>query len=194
MDQDLLFVQSIFANPTDPIVRLVYADWLEERSDPRAEFMRLTVALLLGKNRQSPEVGRFREVMVEEPEEAEFDSDRAFFYIWKSKGISLRFEAGKLVTIHLYAQGADGYEQYLGDLPANLSFTDVRAEVEMKLGNPSLSGGAGVAPYWSEFQNQGVQVGYFSEDTEDLRNRIHHIGFFLPTTARPSKGASESIP
>jgi uncharacterized protein (TIGR02996 family) len=38
-------IQHILANPQDDAARLVYADWLEERSDPRAEFMRTEVNL-----------------------------------------------------------------------------------------------------------------------------------------------------
>jgi uncharacterized protein (TIGR02996 family) len=39
------FVQRILAAPNDASVRLVYADWLEERGDPRATFLRVEVAL-----------------------------------------------------------------------------------------------------------------------------------------------------
>jgi uncharacterized protein (TIGR02996 family) len=39
------FVQAILANLTDDGPRLVYADWLEERGDPRGEFLRIQTAL-----------------------------------------------------------------------------------------------------------------------------------------------------
>jgi uncharacterized protein (TIGR02996 family) len=35
------FLQAIRTTPDDPTVRLVYADWLEERGDPRGEYLRL---------------------------------------------------------------------------------------------------------------------------------------------------------
>lgn len=38
-------MQAICEQPRDSAVRLVYADWLEERGDPRAEFIRVQVAL-----------------------------------------------------------------------------------------------------------------------------------------------------
>jgi uncharacterized protein (TIGR02996 family) len=38
-------LRGIEANPEDEAVRQVYADWLEERSDPRAEFLRLEALL-----------------------------------------------------------------------------------------------------------------------------------------------------
>jgi uncharacterized protein (TIGR02996 family) len=38
------FVVALVSAPEDTTARLVYADWLEERSDPRAEFLRLAVS------------------------------------------------------------------------------------------------------------------------------------------------------
>ena len=35
------FLAQIAANPDDDALRLVYADWLEERGDPRCELIRL---------------------------------------------------------------------------------------------------------------------------------------------------------
>jgi uncharacterized protein (TIGR02996 family) len=42
-DQD--FVQAILSRPDDDTVRLVYADWLDERGDVRGEFLRLSLEL-----------------------------------------------------------------------------------------------------------------------------------------------------
>ncbi|MGE3803772.1 MAG: TIGR02996 domain-containing protein, partial [Gemmataceae bacterium] len=44
------FMRAIHEKPDDPAARLIYADWLEERGDPRAEFLRVQQAL---KSRQS---------------------------------------------------------------------------------------------------------------------------------------------
>jgi uncharacterized protein (TIGR02996 family) len=46
MKDDDTFVQTILDNPGDESNRLIYADWLEEQGDPRAEFVRLDVALV----------------------------------------------------------------------------------------------------------------------------------------------------
>jgi uncharacterized protein (TIGR02996 family) len=43
-DQAALF-EAILAQPEDENLRLVYADWLEERGNPRAEFIRVQCAL-----------------------------------------------------------------------------------------------------------------------------------------------------
>ena len=44
-DDDIAFQRAILANPADTTLKLVYADWLQERDDPRAEFVRLQVEL-----------------------------------------------------------------------------------------------------------------------------------------------------
>jgi uncharacterized protein (TIGR02996 family) len=41
MDQEQGFLTAIRAHPEDEVLRLVYADWLEEQGDPRAEIIRL---------------------------------------------------------------------------------------------------------------------------------------------------------
>ena len=40
MTQDEAFLAGIVAHPEDPAARLVYADWLEDRGDPRAGYLR----------------------------------------------------------------------------------------------------------------------------------------------------------
>jgi uncharacterized protein (TIGR02996 family) len=43
MREDFPFLSAIFSQPDDDWLRLIYADWLEERGDPRAQFIRLDV-------------------------------------------------------------------------------------------------------------------------------------------------------
>ena len=43
MREDFPFLRAIFNQPDDDTLRLVYADWLQERGDPRAEYLRLDV-------------------------------------------------------------------------------------------------------------------------------------------------------
>jgi uncharacterized protein (TIGR02996 family) len=45
MDADAGFLRAIVENPGDGGPRLVYADWLEERGDPRGEFLQLRAEL-----------------------------------------------------------------------------------------------------------------------------------------------------
>jgi uncharacterized protein (TIGR02996 family) len=45
MSDEQAFLSAIMANPDDQTAKLVYADWLQERDDPRAEIVRLKVAV-----------------------------------------------------------------------------------------------------------------------------------------------------
>ena len=45
MGDEAAFLQAIAADPRDDTVRLVYADWLEERADPRFELVRVCQAM-----------------------------------------------------------------------------------------------------------------------------------------------------
>jgi uncharacterized protein (TIGR02996 family) len=43
MQTEAGFLDAIASNPEDDALRLIYADWLEEQGDPRAEYLRLEV-------------------------------------------------------------------------------------------------------------------------------------------------------
>jgi uncharacterized protein (TIGR02996 family) len=45
MNDDRALLDEVVAHPDDDVLRHVYADWLEEHGDPRAEFFRLEFAL-----------------------------------------------------------------------------------------------------------------------------------------------------
>jgi uncharacterized protein (TIGR02996 family) len=45
MNQEDAFLQAIREEPEDDAVRLIFADWLEERGNPRGEFIRIQCAL-----------------------------------------------------------------------------------------------------------------------------------------------------
>ena len=44
VDEEAGFIAAMLADPDDRTVLLVYADWLDERNDPRGEYLRLLVA------------------------------------------------------------------------------------------------------------------------------------------------------
>jgi uncharacterized protein (TIGR02996 family) len=50
-DEDAL-IEAVLANPDDEALRLVYADWLEERGDPRADYLRTAAALATVADRE----------------------------------------------------------------------------------------------------------------------------------------------
>ena len=45
MSDDHAFLRAVMANPADKLLRLVYADWLDERGDPRGEYLRVQIRL-----------------------------------------------------------------------------------------------------------------------------------------------------
>lgn len=45
MNEEESLIQGILASPNNDDLRLIYADWLEERGDPRGEFLRLEAEL-----------------------------------------------------------------------------------------------------------------------------------------------------
>jgi uncharacterized protein (TIGR02996 family) len=45
MSEDEAFLRAILAQPDDMVARLAYADWLEDRADPRAEYLLLEAKL-----------------------------------------------------------------------------------------------------------------------------------------------------
>ena len=60
------FLRAVLADPDDDAPRLVYADWLEERGDPRGEFIRLqcaAAALPAGDPRATRLLGRARKLL-----------------------------------------------------------------------------------------------------------------------------------
>lgn len=52
-DDDIAFQRAILANPADTTMKLVYADWLQDRSDPREEYLRLQVKLQTAPSTES---------------------------------------------------------------------------------------------------------------------------------------------
>ncbi|HEV3257586.1 MAG TPA: TIGR02996 domain-containing protein, partial [Gemmataceae bacterium] len=58
MNEREAFLKALAENEDDTTTRLVYADWLEERGDPRAEFIRVQCALArpMGKRRRRAEL------------------------------------------------------------------------------------------------------------------------------------------
>jgi uncharacterized protein (TIGR02996 family) len=45
VNYDDVFLRAILEHPDDPVTRLAYADWLEERGDPRGELPRIELRL-----------------------------------------------------------------------------------------------------------------------------------------------------
>jgi len=122
---------------------------------------------LLGRNLNDPALAQIISSLGVEPEITEVD-DR-YYYEFKNKGLELVFDEDlKLRSIHLYPEGRNGYSQYRGDIPNDITFTLSRSEVHQKLGEPSAFGGGkvkpvfGVIPRWDlyEYPTYSLHVEY----------------------------------
>ena len=60
--EDSAFIRAIRENPEDDALRLVYADWLDERNDARGEFLRLQHSLL-GLRKKDPRIADIKAQM-----------------------------------------------------------------------------------------------------------------------------------
>lgn len=58
-DVEAKFIEAIRADPQDDEVRRVYADWLDERGDPRGEYLRLEIQVYRGPKRLAELAGAF---------------------------------------------------------------------------------------------------------------------------------------
>src|SRR5262249_53469405 len=86
MNQDLL-LQAILENPEDQTIRLIYADWLEERGNPRGEFIRVQIQLrrMSQADPAYPEL-RLRELnLIQQHKEEWFGGLRKSFYYWECR-------------------------------------------------------------------------------------------------------------
>jgi hypothetical protein len=112
---------------------------------------------------------------------AAFDDERELYpsgsmvyWSYKRRGLSILWKDGRLTTIFLYAQGADGFDAWPGDLPSGLTLRDTRADVEARLGKPAKTGGEGVIDFWADYRD-GIHVTYASKSTTSMTSRVHHL-------------------
>jgi hypothetical protein len=128
-----------------------------------------TLKALLGKVEESEEMAAFRRGLKDPPKVSRFSD--IYYHEWKDHGLAFLFDKkGALTTIFLYADGADGYKQYRGQLPEGLRFSDTREDVENKLGEPEK-----LDPAWDVYLKRGVCVVYVQRRPDERGNKIHHI-------------------
>jgi uncharacterized protein (TIGR02996 family) len=85
MSQDDAFRRAIVQDADDDGVRLVYADWLEERGDPRGEFIRVecTLARLAADDDRRPGLEARREQLLAAHRDAWLGPLRGRAYAWE---------------------------------------------------------------------------------------------------------------
>jgi hypothetical protein len=107
-------------------------------------------------------------------------------YSCRNIGVELsETTSGRMVSVFLFAEGADKYHEYQGALPENITWTDQRAGIEQMLGEPDeLGGGEGIEVWASynpgSFSRYDVTITYNTFDLNDRQARMHHILIHLP--------------
>jgi len=107
------------------------------------------------------------------------------FYNFKSAGISLCFmkedESLKLDCIWVYNGGIDGFAQFKGRVPFELSLDMTNADVVEKLGEPQgkpLRGN--VIAMFVDYKKLGLQIDFVGKSYDDNKNPISSICFYPP--------------
>jgi uncharacterized protein (TIGR02996 family) len=90
MSDEDAFVRAILADPINQGLRLLYADWLEERGDPRAEYLRLRAAL-----DGQPPAGTSREALLARAEALQAALDPGWVALMYRGRINPRREASE---------------------------------------------------------------------------------------------------
>jgi len=116
-----------------------YVKGIEKESDA-AELQKSgsskELAMLCGKHINSSNIKKYMKQLGKDYA-VEQHSD-SYYYSWLSKGISLRFDKltnpDTLTTIFIYNQGVDGFSRYPYEWPENILPTDLREDVEKKIG------------------------------------------------------------
>lgn len=109
--------------------------------------------------------------------------DACFFCDYRRSGVSFSFDARcKLDAADLYSGGADGRSQYRGPLPAGISFSKSRAEIESVLGSPQRAAEGkryGKACFRARANYPGMQITYRTLSSADRRAKPHIIRLIL---------------
>jgi TPR repeat protein len=131
-----------------------------------------TLSFMLGKNIESVEIQTWLSKRGSTPEIDRLEN--GYSHSYKALGISFNFDKAtdSLVALALYAEGADGFEQYAGELPRGLSFQLTRKEIEVLLGPPERSGSEGVINDWAVYGSKGIAIKYNDKRTDDPGLRI----------------------
>jgi len=108
----------------------------------------------------------------------------AWNFIGKKSGYEISAEDGRVNTVFLYVQKADGFSAFTGHLPYNVPRDSTRTEVRRQLGRPQRSGKAykdkilGPQGAWDrffvdsicihfEYSDPGLQISLVTLMTED---------------------------
>jgi hypothetical protein len=102
-------------------------------------------------------------------------------YLCRRSGIEFTIgETGRVRTVFLYAQGADGFQAYTGQMPFGLRWSDTRADIEARLGTPDYIGGTDSTNVWTSYKSRGILIFYDTFAPDDMSAHMHHISIRQP--------------
>lgn len=150
--------------------------------------MKTSPEQLLGKPWLASEVQAF---VTSFPSEAKVTTieDRTY-HEFREAGFTITTnQGGRVIGLHLYSIGREGFHGFAGGLPAGLTMTATKTEVNERLGRPDRTGGGevtplGIAGVWErydlaqcsvhvEYQESGRHIGLVTlMAPEDTPGRI----------------------
>ncbi len=129
---------------------------------------------LIGSSINSKEAQEYLSPMLRDRMTTRYGDTTHFSY--KSKGLELAFGTNGIVTRVWCHAGGDGFTQFKGHLPACLTFSMTRADVERLLGVPDRAGGGGHnVNFWADYPDQKLMVTYASLSVTNRAAKISHI-------------------
>jgi hypothetical protein len=103
-----------------------------------------------------------------------------FEYVnFNENGMCLCFQEKVLQYVYLYNDNIEGYKQYKGKIPYNVSWDLRNKQIVEKFGDTKSKGGGSV-PIWLAYKRLGVEFTFLGKIWEDLENPIIHICIFIP--------------
>jgi hypothetical protein len=103
----------------------------------------IVLCKLVGLTKKEQPLAAYLASLNSPPQTDRFEDDEVYYDRYLELGMSFMFEEPHevLVCIFLYAGGVEGFDEYKGNLPNSLNFSQTRQSVLQRLGQPAESGG-----------------------------------------------------
>ena len=180
------FLQDILANPEDDTPRLIYADWLEERGDPRGEFIRVQcrLARMPADDRRWPLLEQLERELLERHQDKWLGSLRPSLARWSFRRGFLDMIA---VPASLYLQRAVKRPATVRRFEVDLAGFEIPASV-IELFPESVARENVVIPL--RYHNRTLLMAMSDPQDTDLLQKLQ---FFMNRDIEPAAASREQI-